>query len=219
MMYYVEYIILHIISVAIVNMTDECKAAVAALLPTLTGADMSFLPGFVVNAPKSSSDLLDSSSSNDDEEDTTTIASVHFWCRLYVVLARCTPPSWRTGQTTWKVFLAPSILERKEKDQEKKRRCWRYLLFPSHVTRTLTKATTTPTTMTVIAQRGKLASPASQNVKDEENDDDDGFYGDLRNAVQPRAQIDFSKIKWSEDFWSDSNDEAAGGSEQNDKKY
>jgi hypothetical protein len=64
----------------------------------------------------------------------------------------------------------------------------------------------------------KLASPASLNVKYEESDDDDGFYGDLRNFVQPLAQIDLSKIKWS-DFLSDSNDEAAGGSEQNDKEY
>jgi hypothetical protein len=56
------------------------------------------------------------------------------------------------------------------------------------------------------------------NVKYEESDDDDGFYGDLRNFVQPLAQIDLSKIKWS-DFLSDSNDEAAGGSEQNDKEY
>jgi hypothetical protein len=35
----------------IVNMTDERKAAVAALLSALAGVVMSFLPGFVVNTP------------------------------------------------------------------------------------------------------------------------------------------------------------------------
>ncbi len=46
-------------------MVDECKAAVAALMPTLGGVDMSFLPAFAVNTP-TSSDLLDSSSSADN---------------------------------------------------------------------------------------------------------------------------------------------------------
>jgi hypothetical protein len=47
------------------DMIDECKAAVANLLPTLDGVDMSFLPACNDNTTPSS-DLLDSSSSDAD---------------------------------------------------------------------------------------------------------------------------------------------------------
>ena len=49
---------------------DECKAAVAALLPKVEGVDMSFLPVFRVNTPTSSD--FDSSNKNDSSGDDDT---------------------------------------------------------------------------------------------------------------------------------------------------
>ncbi len=62
----------------------------------------------------------------------------------------------------------------------------------------------------------KLASPSASNKKDESSNDNDGFYGDIRNNFSKLKGsdfklpvIDFLKLKWS-DFSFDSNNEASG---------
>ena len=55
--YHILGFIICVIVIAI-DMTDECKAVVAALLPTLGGVDMPFLPGFAVNTSTSSEAVM-----------------------------------------------------------------------------------------------------------------------------------------------------------------
>ncbi len=171
-----------------IDMTDKCKATVAALLPTLGGVDMSFLLGVAINVPALSSDLFNSCSSADDTSTDLSKAikvedvacSVHLQEETKVIGGE------EEVHAVWVSFI-------KEQADESDN--------ANNIDDEGTK---------------KLASPSS-NKKEESGDDDDSYYGDLRNFVLPLTVNDFLKLKWS-DVLSKNNNEAAAGSSEHNKE-